>query len=121
MLAELIDLNLLKAFLEQLRTADAVTVNGSPLLTSWESEIPENAEDVELDDSFVLFKWTDDEGLDYESYFSPRAFEDANRPEMPEIGRWKIVDTGGDPVEVCFFRLLPLRDALPIQTARLAA
>ena len=31
--------------------------------------------------------------------------EAANQPEMTEVGRWKLVDTQGDDVELCYFKL----------------
>ena len=101
----------LAAFVAQLQTADAVTVDSGPVLTSWVTEIPPDLHDLESDDSFVRFNWVDEEGLEYDEEISPRSFETANRPQMIETGRWKLVDTQGDETEICLFKLIPLHKA----------
>ena len=67
MLAEEIDMSLLASFVEQLQSADAVTVDSGPVLTSWITEIPPDLHDLDDDDSFVRFSWVDDEGLEYDA------------------------------------------------------
>ncbi len=113
MLAEEIDMSLLATFVEQLQSADAVTIDSGPLLTSWVTEIQPDLHDLESDDSFARFTWVDEEGLEYDAEISPRAFEAANTPQMLEVGRWKLVDTQGEETEVCLFKLIPLHRAPP--------
>ena len=113
MLAEEIDMSLMAAFVEQLQSADAVTIDSGPVLTSWVSEIPPDLHDLESDDSFVRFTWVDEEGLEYDAEISPRAFEAANTPQMINTGRWKIVDAHGDETEICMLKLIPLHKAPP--------
>ena len=111
MLAEEIDLSLLSTFVEQLHSADTVTIDSGPALISWISEIPPDLHELDSDDSFVRFTWVDDEGLEYDAEISPRAFEAANTPQMIEAGRWKLVDAHGDETEICLFKLIPLHKA----------
>lgn len=108
-----IDVDLLAAFVEQLQSADAATIDSGPVLTSWIMEIPPDLHDLDDDDSFVRFNWVDDEGLEYDAEISPRAFAAENNPEMQEVGRWKLVDTEGEETEICFFKLIPLHKAVP--------
>ncbi len=89
MLAEELDMSLLAAFVEQLQSADSVTIDSGPVLTSWISEISPDLHDLDSDDSFVRFTWVDEEGLEYDAEISPRAFEPVNEPQMVAIGTWK--------------------------------
>lgn len=113
MLAEEIDLSLLSTFVEQLHSADAVTIDSGPVLISWISEIPPDLHKLKYDDSFVRFAWVDEEGLEYDAEISPRVFEAANTPQMIETGRWKLVDAHSHETEICMFKLIPLHKAPP--------
>ena len=112
MLAEEIDQNLMAAFVAQLQSADAVTIDSGPLLTGWSSEIPPDPYDLGSEDSLVRFTWVDEEGLEYDAEISPCAFEGENQPEQIAFGRWKLVDADGDDTEICFFKLIPLHEVL---------
>ena len=112
MFADSIDVDLMAAFVEQLQSADAATIDSGPVLTSWITEIPPDLHDREDDDSFVRFSWVDEEGLEYDAEISPCAFEAENKPVMIEAGRWKLADTQGDETEICFFKLIPVGKAV---------
>lgn len=110
MLAEEIDLNLLSVFIEQLKSADAVTVDDGPLLNSWQCDIEGEVADMEPEDSLAMFSWTDEKGYGCESLFTASAFSNANQPEMPDTGIWKLTDDEGSRCAVSMFRVIPLRD-----------
>lgn len=113
MLTDSIDVSLMASFVEQLKSADAVTIDSGPVLTSWISEIPTDLHELESDDSFVRFTWVDEEGLEYDAEISPSAFENENTPQMIEPGRWQFVDAHGDKTEICLFKIIPLHRATP--------
>ena len=111
MLANEIDLNLMAKFVAQLHSADAVSIDSGPVLTSWITEIPPDLHDLDGNDSFVRFHWVDEECLEYDAEISPRAFETAHQPQMIEVGQWKLVDNHGDDTEIALFKIISLHKA----------
>jgi hypothetical protein len=92
--------NLVKVLVETMKSANAIKIDGGPLLSSWE-----------MDNGMLFANWEED-GLDYEEeidLFDP----DTSVEYSHDQDVWLITGNDGTETRINAYRLEPLKPRLP--------
>lgn len=96
--------NTLTTVLGLFNSADAIVVDDSPVLTSWEFDSVE-AMHSRSDDEVVYISWTGKDGLEFSAKLTMGGLADGHWDDQ---GRFVCEDHEGEQTTIQFFKLEPL-------------